>query len=289
MICKSCGTECRGAYCSHCGAPLVNEAFAAPPAPASLGDSVKNQAPVPTETGAVSTSATSTKKGEDISQKQSGKADKKRAGRKEKGARCTPKIKMRQIFFPSLMLLLPLLYLFVDVFVLYSDVLYTQHGTTNVLGTLVARLTQAEFASNPVSDLIVSTLGGSTTLLETLSIKDILGAVDLYRSVVLPAALLAVLSIFSAFCGLAVLFSRGRILCVRFLADTVITVGFAAVVAPFLGGVLFCLPHLLSGGLTGADAAMRLFGFSIEVWLLCGLSFALMLPAVRSLRRTAGR
>lgn len=290
MICKSCGTECRGTYCSHCGALLVNEAFTASPNPTPLGESAENQAPFLAETGVASTSVTSKQEGEDVAQQQeSSNVDNEGAGHKQKGARPAPQIKMRQIFFPSLMLLLPLLYLFVDVFVLYSEVLYMQSGTTNMLGALVARLTQAEFATNPVSDLIASTLGDSTVLLEALSVKDILAAADLYRPFAVPAVLLAVLACLSALCGLAVLFSKGRILYVRALTDVVITVGFAAAGAPFFSGAVFCLPYLFSGGLAGVDAAIRLFGFSIEVWLLCGLSFALMLPAVRSLRRTAAR
>lgn len=280
MICKSCGTECRGTHCSHCGAPLVNEAFSAPPAPAPLVDNVKTQASSPTSTAAASTAPVSVEKAPSS-------VGKMRAQRKKKQKEIGPKIKMRQIFFPSLMLLLPLFYLFLDVFVCYSDVLYTQQDGISALSGFITQLARAEFAANPVSDLIIANFGGDAVLFETLTLKQILSATDIYRPFVLPAALLTVLSALSALCGIVTLFSKGKVLRVRAVADAVVVCGLLGALAPLLAGILFRLSHVASGGFAGADAAMRLFGYSIEVVLLCGLSFTLMLPAVRSLRRAA--
>ena len=274
MICKSCGTECRGTHCSHCGAPLVNEAFSAPPAPAPLTDNASSS----TLTAAASTAPVSVEKAPSS-------VGKTRAKRKKKQNKSYPKIRMRQIFFPSLMLFLPLFYLFLDVFVCYSDALYVQQDGVSALSHFIVRLASAEFAANPVSDLIIANFGGNAALLDTLTVKEILSATDTYRPFVLPAALLAVLSVLSAICGIVTLFSGGKVLRVRAVADTVVMGGLLGALAPLFAGILFRVPYVLSGGLAGADAAMCLFGYSIEVILLCGISLTLMLPAVRSLRR----
>ncbi|MBR3863181.1 MAG: zinc ribbon domain-containing protein [Clostridia bacterium] len=280
MICKSCGTECRGAYCSHCGAPLVNEAFSNTPAQNSLADNVKAEESTPTVTAVASTAPVSVEKAP------SG-VGKTRKRREKKQKQIGPKIKMRQIFFPSLMLLLPLFYLFLDVFVCYSDALYVQQNGVGALSGFIAQLASTEFAANPVSDLLVANFTGNAALFDTLTVKDILSAADIYRPFVLPAVLLAVFSLLSAICGVVTLFSGGKVLRVRVFADAVVTCGLLGALAPLLAGIFFRLSHAASGGFAGADAAMRLFGYSIEVILLCGISLALMLPAVRSLRRAA--
>ncbi|MBR2010526.1 MAG: hypothetical protein IKA06_02090 [Clostridia bacterium] len=285
MICRSCGTECRGTYCSHCGAPLASEAFSANPAPNSSVDTAKAQAPSSTATSQPSVSSVAIVPAK--ASKELKANDDTRNKRKKKHRELGPKIKMRQIFFPSLMLLLPLFYLFLDAFVCYADALYVQQGSANALSGFIAQLARAEFISNPVSDLIMANFGGDTVLFEILTVKDILSAADRYRTFVLPAVLLAVLSVLSALCGIATLFSRGKVLRLRALADTVIICGFLGALAPLLAGISFRLSCAASGGLAGADAAMCLFGYSIEVVLLCGLSLTLMLPAVRSLRRAA--
>lgn len=276
MICKSCGTECRGAYCSHCGAPLVNEAFSAPLAPVPSADNASS----PTVAAAASTVPVSV-------EKVSSSVGKTRKRREKKQQQIGPKIKMRQIFFPSLMLLLPIFYLFLDVFVCYSDALYVQQDGVSALSGFIARLASAEFAANPVADLIIANFGGNAALLDTLTVKEILSAMDTYRPFVLPAALLAVFAVLSAICGIVTLFSGGKVLRVRVFADSVVTCGLLGALAPLLAGIFFRISHAVSGGFAGADAAMRLFGYSIEVILLCGISLALMLPAVRSLRRAA--
>jgi hypothetical protein len=212
-------------------------------------------------------------------------ADRTRAQREKKQQQIGPKIKMRQIFFPSLMLLLPIFYLFLDVFVCYSDALYVQQDGVSALSGFIARLASAEFAANPVSDLIIANFGGNAALLDTLTVKEILSATDTYRPFVLPAALLAVFAVLSAICGIVTLFSGGKVLRVRVFADGVVTCGLLGALAPLLAGIFFRISHAVSGGLAGADAAMCLFGYSIEVILLCGISLTLMLPAVRSLRR----
>lgn len=281
MICKSCGTECRGACCSHCGAPLVNEAFSNTPAPSPpLADNVKAEEQTPAVTAVASTAPVSVEKAPSS-------VGKTRAKRKKKQKQIGPKIKMRQIFFPSLVLLLPLFYLFLDVFVCYSDALYVQQEGISALSGFIARLASAEFAANPVSDLIIANFGGDAVLFDTLTLKQILSATDIYRPFVLPVALLTILSALSALCGIVTLFSKGKVLRVRAFADAVVTCGLLGALAPLLAGILFRLSHAVSGGFAGADAAMRLFGYSIEVILLCGISLALMLPAVRSLRRAA--
>lgn len=267
MICKACGTQCRGLYCSHCGAPL---AVGVPPVP--VAESQAQAVPTPSATT-------------ELAQTPPQKENKQKA---QRAKRPRVRVRMRQVFFPSLVFFLPLIYLFVDAFVVYSNVLRASAEGGTVLRLLVSRLLDASFNANPVSDIIAATVGGDGSVITLLSVKGILAAPTAHPALLAPAAILAISAVVSALGGILVLFTAGRILSWRPTAVFVIGGGFLASLAPLLADLAFRLYHVANGGMAAADVAIRSFGLSFEVILTCGLSLALMLPAVRAIRRAAG-
>lgn len=264
MICKACGTQCRGPFCSHCGAPLEN---AAPQAPVPQPSAV----PAPSATAPVATAP---------------QKEESAKGRRTRHPRV--RVKMRQVFFPSLVFFLPLIYLFVDAFVVYSSTLQASAEGGTALHLLVGHLTDPAFAANPLSDVMAAATGTNAPLLTLLSVKGILTAPAAHPALVAPAVILALSAVVSALGGIFVLFTAGRALSCRPMAHFVVGGGFFAALAPLLADLAFRLYHVANGGMAAADAAMRGFGLSFEVLLTCALSLAVMLPAVRAIRRAAG-
>ena len=309
MICKSCGTEGRGSFCSHCGAALVNEAFTvvnhvnlnravdynkvqeksavfqleqqlqeAGEAPATF---VKLQpqppkapaaAPLPVPAAAPEAAP------EAIPE----------APKKEKARRAGQslvEIRLRRVFFPALIFFLPLLYLFLNAFVLYAPTLYTEVEGVTLLEALLLRLTDAAFASNPVSDVIAVTCGTDLPLWQEFTAIAALEGGN--AALVAPAAVLVAVALACAVCGALVLLTAGRILRARPMADLVIFCGAVGSIAPLFADVAYRIYYVANGGLAAADAAMPGFTLSIEVMLLQALSLVLLLPAMRAIRRAA--
>lgn len=308
MVCKSCGTEGRGSFCAHCGASLVNEAFTVAPNQALDYSKIQDQvtafkqrkdagggqwaSPTP-QSGAtvpparqpapVATSGRTVPHAEAAPLRADKKTQKKQGRVRLK--RPPVQIKMRQVFFPALCLLLPLLYLFVDAFVLYSEALYAESEGMTLLSALMANLTDGAFASNPVSDVIAATCGKEVSLWQSLTALSALASGN--EALLAPALILVVAALACALCGVLVIFTAGRILRSRPFADLTVFSGIFASVAPLLADVAYRLYFLPSGGLDAADAAMPLFGLSIEVMLLQALSAVMLLPAARAMRRAA--
>ncbi|MBQ2756930.1 MAG: hypothetical protein IJF31_00435 [Clostridia bacterium] len=308
MICKSCGTEGRGSFCSHCGASLVNEAFTVaqpktmdynniqdkitafkqsqgPAVAATVGAASAASAPQ-TGTATQPPHATQSAKGREPARTQAaGEAKKQKRARPARVELPPVEIKMRQVFFPALCLFLPLLYLFVDAFVLYSEALYTQTEGGTLLSALIANLSDAAFASNPVSDVIAATCGPEAALWQSFTALSALESGN--QALLAPALILVAAALACALGGTLVLFTAGRILRVRPIADLVIVSGVLASVAPLLTDVAYRLYFVLDGGFAAADAAMPLFTLSIEAMLMQALSAVMLLPAVRAIRRAA--
>ncbi len=296
MICKVCGTECRGSYCTHCGAPLVSEVFDAPAVP-TQGAQSSPEAPAPAQAflprvaeqdaaktaeapaGAYETALVSCE-----SEKEKGREKRKKMRR----SREPVQLRMRQVFFPALVFFLPLLYLFVDAFVRYSAVLEADAGGTSVFALLISRLCDAAFSSNPISDVLTATVGGEELLLEPLTVWRVLASPDAYGALVAPALILVISACLSALCGMLILFSAGKLLRLQAIADLAVYGGFFAALAPLPADLSFRAYHMANGGPAAADAAIGGFGLSIEVILIYGISLAVMLPAVRAIRRAAG-
>ena len=281
MVCRSCGTEGRGSFCSHCGAPLVNEAFNV--ANKSEALSHQEQAAQPVQPP-VSLTAEQKKSPNPLVAPKVRKARKARV-RREKTPRPLVEIKMRQVFFPSLAFFLPLLYLFLDAFVLYNEVLYTNVEGGTVLSVLMAHLMDSAFASNPVSDVIAVTCGTDLPLWQSFTVVSALQSGN--AAFLAPAAILLAAAVICVVCGTLVLFSAGRVLRLRPIADAVIAGGVLSSVAPLLADVAYRLHFVFQGGTAAADAAMPMFTLSVEAMLLQALSVALLLPAARAMRRAA--
>ncbi|MBE6605206.1 MAG: hypothetical protein E7639_05850 [Ruminococcaceae bacterium] len=315
MICKSCGTEGRGSFCSHCGASLVNEAFtvaqnqsldykkiqdqiavfkqskgsfaaptaasAQPTAPVSQSGASAVQAPYQRQAAPVAAQERAVPE----AQAAPSRADRKKQSkqRRERVKRPPVRIKLRQVFFPALCFFLPVLYLFVDAFVLYSEALYAQSEGMTLLSALMANLTDGAFASNPVSDVIAATCGNGDPLWRSVTALTALEGGN--AALLAPALILVAAALACALCGTLVLLTAGRILRWHALADLTVFGGVFASVAPLLADVAYRLYFVAEGGFEAADAAMPLFTLSIEVMLLQALSAAMLLPAARAIRR----
>ncbi|MBQ9802480.1 MAG: hypothetical protein IJW51_05365 [Clostridia bacterium] len=197
-------------------------------------------------------------------------------------------ISFGRVFFPALALLLPLIYLFTDAFILYSEALFVGGEGETLLARLIAQLSDAAFAANPVFDLIGVTYGGAEPLFEILTVFDVLSAGGEYASLLAPAWLICLTAVFSALCAVLILFTAGRILRVRAVADAVVIGGSLAAMAPFLADLSFRIYHVINGGFEAADLAIGQFSLSVELMLTLALSLCVVLPAVRALRRAAG-
>ncbi|MBQ3483631.1 MAG: hypothetical protein IJA78_05585 [Clostridia bacterium] len=262
MICRICGTQFNDRFCPRCGA----EQGAAPTPPP--------QEPSPSE-------AASASEGK-------GRAQKKQREPK-------PPIRMRTVFWSGVAMLLPLLYLFVDLFVSLSGALtqITPSGQSN-LSVLFARLTSPSYATNTCAELVEGTLGTADPLLTTVSLKTVFtgGADALF---VAPVFLVAVFALLCAVMGVLVLFTAGRILRNKWLTDLAVIGGVGATAAPLAGMLLMRVVYCLQNGgfgkeaLAAADARFVTLGLSVESMLLLAVLTLVLLPAVGVLRRVGAR
>lgn len=278
MICKHCGKESSGAYCRHCGTPLFLDPIPQESAPAHPQLNQSQQHQYPTQ---LHQQQESSRQAEEYHTAN----DRKEEDAKQKKQRKVH-ISLGRVFFPALVLFLPLINLFTDAFVLYSEALFVGGAGESLLTTLIAQLSDATFAANPVSDLIGVSYGGTEPLFELLTVFEALksGVAHL----LMPALLILLTAIISALCGVIILFTAGRILRVRAVADTAVIAGSLAAVAPFLADLSYRICHIFNGGLEAADLAIVRFGLSVEMMLTLALSICIMVPAVRALRRAAG-
>lgn len=283
MICKNCGTECRGSYCSHCGQPLVNEAFT----PVA---EVQEESPAhtPTATSASADAPERTASPEAPPRREEGGRVAPRPRNKKARHRLPwgrPRITLRQVLAPALALLLPLLYLFTDCFAVFPDALYGDVGGVSALELLISRLSSPDFATNPQADIVAATYGTPISLVTRFTLLAALGA-EAPALLKLPALLLLAAALLGALTGLMLLLTRGHLLHGKRALDCVMTVGLFAATAPLFADLIIRLAHL-SGGLAGADAAIAHVSLSLEALLIFAVTLLLTLPAVRTLRRLA--
>lgn len=204
-----------------------------------------------------------------------------------------PTIRLRMVFAPTLTLFFPVLFLFSDLFILFTKDLYTLEASgTDRFSLLFSRLLDSAYDANAVSDLVASTYGAGTTLYETVSLRSVWAAVtggsagELSLFTV-PVLFMAVMILLSVGCGLLILFSGGRILRRPLFSDFMVFAGGTAALSPLLSNLLLRISALSKGGFVAADELMSRVIFSFESLCYIGISLSLFLPAMVMLRRCA--
>lgn len=208
-----------------------------------------------------------------------------------KKARRLPTVSLKMVFWQSIALLLPLAYLFFDVFVFLSDSLFSHSASGGMnLHRLVQHLLNLSYETNAVGEIVELTVGESVTVFQALSpcfLFSATGAMGISASLALCVAVIAVLALLCAASGVLLLFTGGRILRVRAFCDLTLLFGVGATFAPALGMLLLRLQCCFEVGLAAADARMQHVLPSLEALCIMGILVCVLLPALTSLRRLA--
>ena len=252
MICKSCGGESRGTTCAHCGAPLVSEALApaSPPVPALVKTEAKPARPPKTARGT------------------------SREVRKAAFYMFRAKITLGSVLPAVLALLLPLAYLFLDLFVAYPSAVF--EGEPAQFALLMLRLADGALAQNPVSDIMAATYGDASSAVSFFGIRKALEDAALLW----PAAAILIAVLLCAVSAVLLLFTFGRILRSRLLTDFIVCSAFLGAAAPFAATLL----SYLNG--PEAFSAARVH-FTLEAVLLAAILLCLLPLAARRIYRVA--
>ena len=204
------------------------------------------------------------------------------AGKKAKKKK--PVIHMRAIIWPAVSLMIPLIYLFSDLFVSYSAEMYAPDASgVSKFSLLIDRLSSPAYDGNSFTELVDGVYGMGTKLVKTVSFADYLTGKAMEFT--FPMLLIVALSLFSGVMGVLLIITGGRILRTKLMSDLTLFGGFGAAVSPLVANVLVRVFYIMSkGGLAGADEQMRYVGFSIEAVLMMCLAVSSLLPSVGVLR-----
>ena len=202
----------------------------------------------------------------------------------KKGKKKKPVIHMRAIIWPAISLMLPLIYLFSDLFVSYSSDMYAMDESgVSKFSLLIDRLSSPAFDGNSYTDLVEGIYGAGAKLVKTVSFMDYLAGKAMEFT--FPMLLIVALSLFGGVMGVLLIITGGRILRTKIMSDLTLFGGFGAAVSPLIANVLVRVFYVMSrGGLAGADEAMRYVGFSIEAVLMMCFAVSSLLPSVGVLR-----
>ena len=260
MICKNCGTQCTGAYCSHCGHKMESDVYPNTAKPAAEV-TVK---PMPEASTSVAT--------------------KKKAKKSKKARGSRRPLRLKMVFWQAILMLAPLAYFFIDLFVVFHEKLgeVAEKGKTN-LALLFEYLSLPEYSDNTFEE-IAHALLGDITLFETFSLRSFLTG-DVAAEFTLPLLAIALFALLSAAMAVLLIVTGGRILHIRLAVDLCLLGGIGATFAPFIGSLLLRISYCIGAGPAAADAAMLCVTPSIESLLMMAFLACAMLPAMRSIAR----
>ena len=259
MICKNCGTQARGRYCSYCGMPLYEKERDGIDPP----DEISPESP-------------HTKKAEHAQVVHEERAEHKKRKRYKEKKRGP--IRFFRILLPILMLFLPLAYLFFDIYVRLADVLFEVGASgETMLSALFGAVSSSEHAFLTVSEVKGLLLGSDMSLFQLVGARDVFvgGALGVAVWLVLVPTLLC------AVMGVLLLISFGRFLRSRVFTDLLLFVAPAAGLSPLLG-MLWLRLSALGGGFAAADAAAEHTYLSMEALLLVGIALCFMLRIIKT-------
>lgn len=279
MICKSCGTECASEVCTHCGAKMINEAFA-PEGDSSMKTVASaSEVAIKQEPSTVPPAAEQPQEGKPAREPRvKHRKRRERVENEHLGEKIY--ISFESIFFPILFLLLPICYLFFDLFAVYSSSVFTVTEGTSPLLLLIAKLFSAASGDITASALIMETVGDS--FVGTVTVKAIFENTSASTALMAGAVSVVVIAVLCLVAAALLIVTWGRLLRQKLFADFVVGVSVLGALTPLIAKLVVRL--LCENG----DVAMQSLHLSVEAALLFGISLCLMLPAAKKLRRVAG-
>lgn len=314
MICKNCGTQCTGKYCSYCGHPLyaepeqqapAAEPTATPavtqeneqPTPSAPQEAPVQEAPVqeePVQAAPVQDTpvqeAPTQKEPAPASEKPAQPAEpaEKPASQKKPNKKRVRKLRraeLKEVWWQAILMFLPLAYLFFELLAVFdANHLALNSAGQSHLSLLFEKLISPSFVDNSVAQLTEATLGsGKVLFTEASFLTQVMGE----GSAVLwiPFGIVALLAVFSAFMGFTLLLSGGKILNSRHGVDLCLVSGFGAAFSPLIGLLALRVVFCVLAGPTAADSAMQCFLPTLECMMLFLVCMVALLPALRSLRQ----
>lgn len=317
MICRQCGARYEGAVCPVCGSKneetLWNPAKSM--AEVTGGTHVESETPPapPTEAPAGGTAPvedyfvpeafpTDTVVGDDDpllpdpitpapvmpetakkEEKPFGQAKKRETKRAEErkiianGSGKYQPPKRRKLILPAIGFLLPLAYLFFDLFVFFGEALKDAG-----LSKFMDFATSPMYSANTAGELLNVAFGTENPL--TLLSLDKL-SLSAFRVPLLAVVICVALSVLT---GVLLLCAGTRLLRARLFSDFAVLTGFLGAVAPLVGKLAYLL-STCRGGSAALERAAGELTLSFEAWLLMLACCAFLLPALTTLKRLSAR
>ncbi|MBE6690876.1 MAG: hypothetical protein E7590_06290 [Ruminococcaceae bacterium] len=272
MICHKCGTESREDFCPRCGEMLRSGAI-----PPSVPQTPATPAapPTPAEPPAAAP----------IEQK----AKREKRKKEKKGRSEGPKVPFGSIAGAAAALFLPLIYLFMDAFILLSDRLFAADGSPQPLVALMQKLQDPLYANNSLQELLEVSFGENIAVYRAITPLSFLRAGEELGALVLPLLLQLLLVIGSVACAALLFVSLGRLLRSRIFTTLTVLFGIGAAISPLLGNALLHLWYAFGHGVHGADVLMQRILLAPEAACLAVILLCVLLPSLQALRNAAAR
>ena len=183
----------------------------------------------------------------------------------------------RELIFPAIGFLLPLAYLFFDLFA----ALGAAPGGAGLSGFLNLATSPA-YNANTAGELLDAAFGTESPL-TLLSLGNL--SLSSFRAPLLTVVICVILS---ALTGVLLLCVGTRLLRARLLSDFAVLTGFLGAFAPLAGKLAYLL-SACRGGSAALERASAELTPSLEAWLLMLVCCAFLLPAVATLKRLSAR
>lgn len=183
----------------------------------------------------------------------------------------------RALILPAIGFLLPLAYLFFDLFVFFGRVL-----EGNGLSEFLDLATSPMYNANTAGELVGAAFGTESPL-TLLSLRGM--ALPAFR---LPVLMTLICVVLCALTGVLLLCSGTRLLRSRAFADIAVLTGLLGTFAPFAGKLAYLLNACLGGGAALHSASAELMP-SFEALLLMVVCCAFLLPSLATLKRLSAR
>lgn len=192
----------------------------------------------------------------------------------------------KNVLWPAVALLLPLLYLFFELFAVLS----AQLSGNGALAKLIGDLTAGNLDTVKISEMAEAMTAEQVPLYQAFSpfdlIADLIGGKMPTEGIwLLPAALVALIAVASAALAVFLIATRGQVLRSASFNSVLSIIGSSAVFAPLFGLLSLCVYYAATLGLDGADLAMQRVAIAPGTWLLMLILFFTLKPALAALRK----
>ncbi|MBR6727346.1 MAG: hypothetical protein IKM08_04055 [Clostridia bacterium] len=198
-------------------------------------------------------------------------------------------LQIKNVIWPAIALLLPLLYLFFELFAVLSAEL----AEPGVMTKIITDLTGGNLDAVKIGDMAEAAGGDGVSLYRAFSPFGLLQ--ELFRGGSagaawwIPAMLVAAFSLACAVLGIVLLISRGKSLRSAGFNSALAIFGTGAVFAPLLGQLSLLLYFLCTLGLDGANAAMQCVAISPGALLIMLILLCTLAPSLAALRALSAK